>query len=457
MASSRSSTPADLPAALAAAVPRGFGPGTRIVAGHSGGRDSTALLHALAPLARARGWTLVAVHVHHGLSPEADAWAAHSQASAAALSVVHAIVPVRVARGAAESLEENARAARHAALAAAARAHGAGIIALAHHADDQAETLLLQLGRGAGPHGLAAMAPLRHADGLAWWRPLLAVPRAAVDAYVATHALRHVEDASNASTRHRRNALRLDVIPALRATLPGYPQTLVRSAALQAEAAALLDELAALDAAAHVHDGALAVAGLAALPAPRARNLLRAFLRDHGLRAPSAARLGAMLAQFAAAPADSRASVAHDGARVSVYRGHVHVHAPGPPAFAAAWHGEPVLALPHGALEFAHAPADAGDACLAPAALATDAVSVRSRAGGERLVLRRGGPRQSVKTLLQNARLPAWERAALPFVFCGDRLAAVPGIGVDAAFRAAPGAPGIHLTWRPGTRARRAD
>ncbi len=449
MASSRSSTRADLAAALAAAVPSGFGPGTRIVVGHSGGRDSTALLHALAPLARERGWTLVAVHVHHGLSAHADAWAAHCAATAAALGVMHDEVRVDVMREAAESLEENARVQRRAALAERARVHRATVIALAHHADDQAETLLLQLGRGAGPHGLAAMAPLRIVDGLAWWRPLLAVPRTTIDAYVATHGLQHVDDDSNASARHRRNALRLAVVPQWRAALPGYPDTLVRSAALQAEAASLLDELAALDAREHVRDGTLGAAGLASLSAPRARNLLRAFLRSHGLRAPSAARLASMLAQLTSPAADTRASVAHDGARVGVHRGRIHVHAPAPAPFVARWQGEALLALPHGALAFAAAGPGAVEPRLAPAALAAQPISVRSRAGGERIVLHREGPRQSVKTLLQHAGLPAWERAGLPFVWCGERLAAIPGIGVDAAFRAAPDAPGIDLDWQP--------
>ena len=279
-------------------------------------------------------------------------------------------------------------------------------------------------------------------------RPLLEVPRAAIDAYVQRHHLAYVDDDSNASSRHRRNAVRHTVSPALAAVFPGYPATLARAAGLQAEAAQLLDELAAADARGACDGATLDRAALALLAPPRARNLLRWFLRTHGLAAPSAARLAAMLSQLVGAKADARIRLAHAGVELGVHRGRIVVHAPPPGPFECRWRGETALVLPHGTLAFV----PGRGAGLATERLATARVVVRARTGGERLQLAAGRPRRSLKSLLQDAGVPQWERQALPLVWCGDTLAAVPGIGIDVAYQAPPGAPAIALDWRPGTR-----
>ena len=303
MASSRRSAPADLAAALAAAAARDLGDSGPIAVALSGGRDSVALLHALAALAPVHRAPLSAIHVHHGLSAHADALGGvlrRIRGDSGHLAVwCGAWTSAQRPRA---SLEDSARAARYSALAAAAADLGATTLALAHHADDQAETLLLQLLRGAGPAGLAAMPRMSRRAGITWWRPLLDTPRAMIDAYLRKHALSYVDDDSNASHRFRRNALRMDVVPALRKLAPGYPATLVRSAALQAEAASLLDDLAAQDAITAFDGATLSCAALASLSEARARNLLRWFLRRHGLRLPSFARLADMLAQVAHDP-----------------------------------------------------------------------------------------------------------------------------------------------------------
>ena len=417
----------------------------------SGGRDSVVLLDVAAPLCAARGIALVAAHVHHGLSPHADAWAGFCEALCRRRGVAFACSRVQVRGAAANGLEAAARSARYAALAAMARAFGAAHVALAHHADDQAETVLLQLARGAGPAGLAAMPAVRMADGIAWLRPLLDVPRAAIDAYAAAVALSYVDDDSNASSRHRRNALRRDVVPAFAAMAPGYPRTLVRAAAQAAEAARLADDLAAIDASDACDGATLSRASLAALPAHRARNLLRYFLRLQGLRLPSSARLGAMLAQLADAAPDARVALHHDDAVIGIHGGRVVVHAPPPAPFDRAWHGEAALDLPHGTLAFT--PEAAAPMRLARPAAARDEWRVRARRGGERLRLDAAGPRRSLKSLLQRSGMPVWERDALPLVFCGDVLAAVPGVGVDPAFRAPAGAQGLVVSFHAHPRA----
>jgi tRNA(Ile)-lysidine synthase len=450
MASSRRSSRPDagsVAAAVAAAL-NGLGAahGPYAVA-LSGGRDSVALLDAVVESARARGRDAVALHVHHGLSPNADAWSAHCAALCATYAIPFVERRVTVSRASRASVEASARTARYDALAGAATDAGAAAILLAHHRDDQAETLLLQLLRGAGPHGLAAMPAARiDARGLAWLRPLIDMPRAAIEAYVAMRGLRFVDDESNADARYARNAMRHRVAPSLAALAPGYSATLARAAKLQADAARLADDLASADARDAIDEnGALDRAVLAALPDHRARNLLRWYLRQNGLTPPSHARLATMLSQLAHARADSRVRIAHAGVEIGIHRERIAIHAAPPPAYERRWDGESVLALPHGRLTLA----DTDDGGLDRSHLCTAPLVVRSRRGGERLTLETGRPRRALKDMLRECGLPPWDRAALPLLFCGDALAAVPGLGVDVAFRAEPGRAGVALVWSP--------
>jgi tRNA(Ile)-lysidine synthase len=436
--------------ALLQCAPGGTAAPKRIAVALSGGRDSMVLLDALATLAPGSSCLLTAVHVHHGLSPNADAWMDFCAEECAKRGVPLAVHRVHVDRTRGTGLEAAARAARYAVFAAAA----ADFVAIAHHADDQAETLLLQLLRGSGPPGLAAMATLRTPPaGPVLLRPFLSLPRAAIDAYAATRAIAWIDDESNADTARARNLVRREIAPRLAAAFDGYPATLARAAMHQAEAARLLDELAAIDAeAALAIDGSAgttldrnAFAALAERAPHRARNLLRWFVRRHRLRAPSAARLAAMQNQLAHAANDARVRIAHDGAELGFHRGRIVVHTAAVAAFEVRWCGETALALPHGVLEFAPVPGFGLDA----AAATRGAIVIRARSGGEKIRLSGDRPRQTLKRLLQVAGVPHWQRDALPFVWCGELLAAVPGIGVDIAFAAAAGAPGYDLHWRP--------
>jgi len=431
---------------------RGTGPALAIAVALSGGRDSMVLLDALATAAAIHAVSLSAVHVHHGLSPRADAWAKFCADACAAREIPLSVHRVQVGRTSGIGIEAAARAARYAVFAAIR----ADFIALAHHADDQAETMLLQLLRGAGPHGLAAMPVVRPlGPDIALLRPLVALRAADLDAYSRARGVAWVDDESNADPTLRRNFLRHEIAPRLGAVFAGYPSTLARASLLQAETAQLLDELAAADArdilaedADVEHRRALdrqAFAALALRAPHRARNLLRWFLRGHRLRAPSAARLHAMLCQLTSAAIDARVRVTHDGAEIGIHRGLILVHAPPPPPWSADWRGEAALELPHGRLEFAAVEGTG----LAATAVERAPMVVRPRAGGERLRVAPGRPHQAVKRLLQAANVPHWQRDALPLVFCGDALAAVPGIGVDAAFAAADGERGFDIRWHP--------
>lgn len=451
MASSRSSIRADGPRAPVAraiaawldALPATRGP---VAFALSGGRDSMVLLDAGAAALRSRGRDALALHVHHGLQPDADRWSAFCAGACARRGIAYAGRRVVVARAPRSSLEAVARDARYDALRALAREHGASVVALAHHQDDQAETLLLQLGRGAGPAGLAAMPAVGiDGSGIAWHRPLIALPRSAIDAYACDAGLEWVEDPSNADPRLRRNAVRQRIAPAFAGTLPGYPATLARAAAHQADAALLLDALAEIDARDARYDaseGAFDTAALERLPPPRARNLLRWFLHARGLPPPSAARLDAMLRQLAGARPDARVELAHAGMRVGRHRGRVLVHGAPPGDYLRPWHGEATVPLPHGELAFERTLGSGVDAERVASGFA-----IRPRRGGEGLRLARGGGRRALKSLLRESGLPAWERDALPLLVSGDTLVAVPGIGVDVAWRAGPGRPGWMPVW----------
>jgi tRNA(Ile)-lysidine synthase len=207
----------------------------------SGGRDSIALLHATLHCAKALGLRVVALHVHHGLMPDADAWASNLEACCTRwadlgwpLSFACTRLTGRPGRG--DSVEAWARRERYAALARMARKAGASLVLLAHHRRDQAETVLLQALRGAGPAGLAAMPRSVERDGLTWARPWLAQPAQAIDAYVEGHGLLFVVDPSNADPRHARSRLRASVMPPLREAFP-EAETALATVARQAHEA----------------------------------------------------------------------------------------------------------------------------------------------------------------------------------------------------------------------------
>ncbi len=400
------------------------------------------LLDALAPLARARGISFSAIHVNHGISPHAETWATFCAEQCASRSVTLSTLRLALGPGRSANLEAVARQARYRAL----RAADVDVIALAHHVDDQAETVLLQLLRGAGPRGLSAMQ--RYQPGTpALWRPLLDLTRVALAAYASERGLAWIEDESNANTHYKRNLLRHDISPRLAAHFPGYPATLARAAEHQAEASGLLDALAIEDAAAVALPGGLDCARLTALPRARARNLLRWYLRQQGLRSPSKARLADMLRQLVAARPDAHTRLEHDSAEIGCHRGLIVVHAssPSPSAFVCVWHGEPELPFPGGTLTFEQVQGNG----IAAAQVALHPVTLRSRVGGERLQLAANRPRRALKKMLQDTDMPPWQRQTLPLVWCGDRLAAVPGIGVDLAFQAAQDESGWAVTWQP--------
>lgn len=425
---------------MADVLARHVPPHARLVLGLSGGLDSVVLLHVLLALRDRHPFVLRAVHVHHGLSPDADSWADFCARLCASHAIELTIRHVQIARDDVAGIEAAARRERQGVFAAL----DTDFVLTAHQQNDQAETLLLQLLRGAGPKGLAAMAVVqRRPDWPAvQLRPLLEVSRAGIRDYAQAHGLVWVDDASNQDIRYRRNALRRQVMPLLAAHFPGSGATLARAASLQAEAAELLDDLAQLDGAAAIDGNRLDCSALARLSLSRARNLLRHFIDRHGLPMPSARQLNEALHQLLEAKDDARVCVRLGQVEVGRFRGGAYL-VPLAPAAAAPvrWQGEASVWVPAAGVSVRmEAVSGAG---LKRAALMSGVVTLGVRQGGERLRLHAGGPHRSLKNLLQEHAIPSWQRDRLPLLWCDGRLAWAAGIGLDADLCAAPGEAGV--------------
>lgn len=398
----------------------------------SGGLDSTVLLHALVEALDEPARRLTAVHVHHGLHGQAEAWVERCTALCATLGVSCRVLRVDARAAPGQSPEAAARQARYGALAeVVGPEHG---LLTAHHQDDQAETLLLQLLRGAGPQGLAAM-PAWAPFAAGWLgRPLLDWPRAALRAYAERHALEWIEDPSNADTGLARNALRHEVLPRLAAHWPAAARTLARAARHQGDAAAILAERGTADLAeALAEDGGLAIAALGRLSPARQRNLLRHWLQQQALALPDEARLQRIVEEVIAARADAEPRVAWrdaGGHRVEVrrYRDRLYAlggAAPVPAGEARVWDLARPLALPDtGHTLVAHPARGAG---LSAAACAAGTITVRFRRGGEQCRPVGRGHRHALKKLFQEWGVAPWERERVPLIYIDDDLAQVVG------------------------------
>jgi tRNA(Ile)-lysidine synthase len=418
----------------------------------SGGRDSVALLHATLHATRTLGMSVVALHVHHGLMADADHWASEVEALCERWNVAFECERLKGAPQAGESVEAWARRERYRALARLARGARAGIVLLGHHLHDQAETVLLQALRGAGPAGLAAMPRIVERDGLAWARPWIARTGAEIDAYLAPLGVDVALDPSNADPRFARSRLREAVMPALRLAFPEADAALAALARRAGEARAVLDEVAAEDLQRLGAGDVLPLAAWRALSAARRTNALRAWLA-RVLDAPVAQTLIDRLASETADDAPRRWPV--DGGRVlRSWRGGLAIVAKArasvtPPGASAREDG--ALSLLRcdryaidgwsGMLEL-FVTADGG---VAPHRLAQ--IEARVRAGGEQFQLQPAGTARSLKKQYQALGVPAEGRQG-PLLFdAAGALLFVPGLGVDARAWATPGAPQWGIRW----------
>jgi len=450
--------PRSLGRRLAQLLP-GF-PDVAVCVAFSGGADSTALLAALAQLKRSP-LKVRALHVDHRLHPHSVRWVAHCRRVARALGVPLQVRTANLARLRGESLEAAARAARYQLLAAALAPQEA--LLTAHHEDDQLETVLLQLLRGAGLAGMAAM-PARAAFARgALVRPLLSWSRAELTAWVRSQGLEWIEDPSNAELRHDRNYLRTRVLPLIRERWPAAAATVARAARHAAEAQRLLEALGGADAARASFGPMLSAKRLRALPPERRRNALRFWITAAGYRAPPASRLEEIAGPLLQARADAQPVVTWEGALLQRQADLLSLRAaaggaPGasPGALPGSARSRRAAAQPPAArarFEEVSWPWRRRRTCVLPAPLGRltlkrdargpldlealpAALIIRARRGGERLRPLRGGRRRALKSLLQEARVPVAERARLPLIFAGSTLVAVAGLWLDESVQA---------------------
>jgi tRNA(Ile)-lysidine synthase len=427
---------------LAALLP-GF-PHVRLVVAFSGGVDSTAVLAALAA-DRPQGLRVRAVHVNHGLHPNAAKWSEHCRAVAHGLGVQLEVLAAKVVRPRGVSLEAAARDARYAVLAQALKT--GEFLLTAHHEDDQLETVLLQLFRGAGMAGLAAMPDIAPFAGGWLVRPLLPRSRAELEEWVRGAGLSWVEDDTNADETLDRNYLRRRVLPLIRERWQGVGSAVSRSARHAAEGQRLLDMIARSDVERAASGAGLFVPALRALQPDRRRNALRFWIARAGARVPDTSRLEELAGPVIDARPDSSPRVEWGDVEVQRHADVLSISVIGARGMRAGrvadapgidwpWRSVSVLELPDGGgtLELKPDPHGPIDLDALPAT-----VSVRHRQGGERLRPRRGGPRRTLKTLLQESHLPIGERARLPLVFSGATLLAVGALWVDESIQVTPG------------------
>ncbi|MEE8157329.1 MAG: tRNA lysidine(34) synthetase TilS [Gammaproteobacteria bacterium] len=413
----------------------------------SGGCDSAVLLRAMATLVST--WPaahLRAVHVDHGLDDDSPGWAAHCADFARQCAVDFEDYRVEVTAIHDQGVEAAARGARYKLLRE--RLRPGEVLLTAHHADDQLETFLLQLMRGAGIAGLSAMPAIRAFGAGLHVRPLLEFERRQLVDYGRTQALTWLDDPSNLNLRFDRNLLRHEVVPQLRSRWPAAAAAVTRSAAHCAEALELCDQFAAADVG-HVGDSdSLECTVLSRLSPARLRNALRWWIRRNGRPAPSSARLGSIVGDILGASPDATPVVTWGGTEIRRYRDRIYIMTPLGQLAAAPmlWTVPEELSLGAGRGNLGAEPSQGQG--LAVARLEKSRVTVVSRTGGERLTPK--GHRQSkqLKKLFQEQGVLPWMRERVPLVYVNGELAAVADICVAQEFSARRGEPGFRIIWR---------
>lgn len=413
---------------------------------YSGGLDSHVLLHALSALRNKIPQRLAAVHVNHGLNDKRFEWAEHCREVCDELGVQYQLVEIDAGSPEGQSPESWARQLRYQALAA--QLQKGEILLTAHHKDDQAETLLLQLLRGAGPDGLSAMPTLRR-FGAGWHaRPLLHYNRQQLIDYAGQQGLQWVDDDSNLDNRFDRNYLRHKIMPLLAQHWGNISDTLARAASHQAESAELQKQLARIDieSCLLVKFNTLNIIKLGELSEPRKKNVIRYWLQEMQLPVPDARNMQHVLVDVLQSRQDAVACVSWPGAEIRRYKDKLFASAPlceHDSSQVVGWPLDEVCRVSHGELT----------ACMAKgrgikkSLCLGNSVEIRYRSGGE--TIRPVGRRHQhdLKKLFQEAGIPPWFRYRIPLIFIRGQLAAVPGFWIDEEFSADVDEDAWQISW----------
>jgi len=436
--------------ALAAHLPRAFG--GKFCIAFSGGVDSSVLLHALAELCKTNPtWRVRAIHIDHQLQSSSAEWAMQCGRVAAQFGIDLTVERVVIAHDDDQGLEAAARKARYAVFRHELR--DGEVLLTAHHADDQAETLLLALMRGSGVQGLAAM-PVSRIFARGWHlRPLLNVTRRELEAWASEHRIEAINDPSNALLRHDRNYLRHEVLPSLRKRWPAVADSMSRSTSHLGEALGLLEEIATGDLKIAAVRNCLSVEALRCLSASRRRNLLRYWLRLRGLPLPTTRKLAGLEHDLFNTDLDRMPCVKWQGAELRWHRGLLYANTPrldsmnpgvGVPGYQQEWNWRESFELPANLGHLSLVPTSGPG--LAVARL-PDHITVRFRRGGEKIRLTGRQHRHALRNLLQESDVLPWWRDSLPLVFAGKRLIAIADLHFSDEFAASPGEVALQVSW----------
>ena len=412
-------------------------PPAQLAVAFSGGLDSTVLLHATI---KAHGKKNVhAFHVHHGIQKEADQWQAHCQAVAKKLGCHFDTRNVKLNK--ASNIESQARNLRYEALTQMCQAHKIQDLLLAHHLDDQAETVLIQLMRGAGLPGLSAMPQVKSKELIHLWRPFLNMRRKDLEIYAKEHQLTWIEDPSNQDESYRRNAIRKSILPTLEKFQVGAIENLSRSAKHLGEAQELLNQLADIDLGLIEAKEGLSKTNLIRLyktSQARASNALRRWLFKNGLAYPSEERLTAWWSELQQTRPDSKLQWDHDQQVIRLWRGHLTITQ------------EANSSEVMGEWVFKKIPTNSKKPGIAKdrfeKAKKKGLINTMAREGGEKFKVDLKRPRRSLKNLYQEAAIPPWQRD-VPLLYIGEELVAVAGIGISADWQTTEG-PRISPEWQ---------
>lgn len=414
----------------------------RMGVAYSGGLDSTVLLHLAHRFALSSGCRLFAFHVHHGLNAQADDWLAHCRNECQRLDIPFDSRRVQLDRKSGDGIEAEAREKRYRALGEMCREHDIPLLLTAHHEDDQVETVLLQLMRGAGVAGLSGMETSSHSpellgdEKLILGRPLLSVSRKELASWLVEAGVSHIDDDSNDDVIYTRNAIRHRLVPVLEDLFPGFQKRLSRTAQHAGSAQRLLEEMARKDIeSCEIGKNSLNLERMRPLKQDRIDNLLRYWLAVNGVRMPSAAWLWQARDQLMNAREDAQIDLVLDGYTIRRYRQTVSlaktVESAGkqPHPFEIQWHGERTFRLHqwHGTLYF-----EESETGFDIDWLQRRKLRIEPYRGNARLKLA-GRPTKTLKALCQEKGIPSWERQFLPLVFFEDNLVYVGGIGISGA------------------------
>jgi tRNA(Ile)-lysidine synthase len=436
-------SPSALLACVESLVPR---TSAELCVAFSGGLDSTVLLHGLArALVDRSNYRMRAAHVDHQLQPDSGSWSERCGRVAQSLQIEFVPLVVSVSADPELSPEAAARDARYAALRQILKPNE--VLLTAHHADDQLETMLLALMRGAGLRGLSGVPSVQIFGGGWLARPLLEFSRAELEEWARAEQLQWLEDPSNANTGFDRNFLRHRVLPALRERWPAVAQSATRSTAHLREAGRLLDVLAAADLGSIAIGSCLSMTQLAGLAPARRRNVLRHWIRQHGMRVPSTRKLATIERDLLIAREDRLPCVEWDDVEVRRHRGLLYCMRQRPefePADPLPWNVSQVLELP-AQLGRLRAQRDALGGLAA--ARVRGALQVHFRRGGEELQPAGAAHHRKLKKLLQDAGVLPWWRDRVPLIYAGEQLVAVGDLWIAEEFAARDSEEALRIVW----------